>query len=248
MHYYQHNIADYRKDTAHLTLLEHGIYRQLMDTYYLDEKPIETQSVIRRLSIKTEEEAKALNNVLNDFFTLSECGNFHSKKRCDEEIIKYQAKAESARVNGQKGGRPKKPRKTQPVILANPNITQTKANHKPLTINQEPLTKENKPLSGKPDDEAKNPVDIVLDHLNAKRHSNYRNTKSNASLITARLNEGYNVECMIRVIDMKNREWSGDSKMEKFIRPATLFNATKFNQYAGELNSVDTNNSIGGWE
>lgn len=143
MHYYQHNIADYRKDTAHLTLLEHGIYRQLMDTYYLDEKPIETQSVIRRLSIKTEEEAKALNNVLNDFFTLSECGNFHAKKRCDEEIIKYQAKAESARVNGQKGGRPKKPRKTQSVILANPNITQPKAN----SLTNKPLT--NKPIKNK---------------------------------------------------------------------------------------------------
>ena len=24
MHYYSHNIADYRKDTSHLTLLEHG--------------------------------------------------------------------------------------------------------------------------------------------------------------------------------------------------------------------------------
>ena len=35
MHYYQHNIADYRKDTIHLTLLEHGVYRQLLDQYYL---------------------------------------------------------------------------------------------------------------------------------------------------------------------------------------------------------------------
>ena len=60
MHYYSHNVADYRKDTAHLSLLEHGIYRQLLDSYYLDEKPIETQQVIRRLSIKTQEEELAL--------------------------------------------------------------------------------------------------------------------------------------------------------------------------------------------
>ena len=39
MHYYQFNIADYRKDTGFLTYEEHGIYRQLIDQYHLDEKP-----------------------------------------------------------------------------------------------------------------------------------------------------------------------------------------------------------------
>lgn len=138
MHYYQHNIADYRKDTGHLTLLEHGIYRQLLDTYYLDEKPIETHSVIRRLSIRTEEEKTALENVLSDFFTLSDCGKFHYKKRCDAEIEKYQSKAATARANGSKGGRPKKPKKTQSVNSANPEKSESKANHKPLT--NKPIT------------------------------------------------------------------------------------------------------------
>lgn len=140
MHYYQHNIADYRKDTAHLSLLEHGIYRQILDTYYLNEKPIETQLVIRRLSIKTEEEMTALNLVLDDFFEASECGKYHIHKRCDAEINAYQAKAETARVNGSKGGRPPKPKKTQPVKLANPEKTGSKPNQEPLTINQEPIT------------------------------------------------------------------------------------------------------------
>ena len=38
MHYYKFNIADYRKDTGHLSTIEHGIYRQLIDWYYLDEQ------------------------------------------------------------------------------------------------------------------------------------------------------------------------------------------------------------------
>ena len=92
MHYYQFNIADYRKDTAHLTLLEHGIYRQLLDSYYLDEKPIETKSVMRRLQIATDEEKKAFENVLSDFFTLSECGNFYTHKRIEAEIAKYKSR------------------------------------------------------------------------------------------------------------------------------------------------------------
>ncbi|MER2164727.1 MAG: DUF1376 domain-containing protein, partial [Psychrobacter alimentarius] len=35
MHYYSFNIADYKKDTAHLKPMEHYIYRSLIDLYYL---------------------------------------------------------------------------------------------------------------------------------------------------------------------------------------------------------------------
>jgi len=140
MHYYQFNIADYRKDTQHLSPIEHYIYRELMDWYYLDETPIpkKTQLVIRRLRLVSENN-QDLMNVLEEFFSETEEGWVH--RRIDREIKKYQANAETARVNGSKGGRPKKPKKTQPVILANPEITQAKANHKPLTNNQEPIKK-----------------------------------------------------------------------------------------------------------
>lgn len=135
MHYYQFNIADYRKDTQHLTPIEHYIYRELMDWYYLDESPIprKTQPVIRRLRLVSENEPDLL-NVLDEFFDETENGWVH--KRIEDEISKYRQKAETAKANGSKGGRPKKPRKTQPVNLANPEITGSKANHKPLTNNQ----------------------------------------------------------------------------------------------------------------
>ncbi len=86
MHYYQFNIADYRKDTTHLSRLEHSIYRDLIDMYYLDEKPIqlETSSVMRRLRLVSEEEAKALENVLSDFFERTPQG--YAQKRIQSEI------------------------------------------------------------------------------------------------------------------------------------------------------------------
>ena len=34
MHFYKFHIGDYAKDTGHLTLLEHGVYRSLMDWSY----------------------------------------------------------------------------------------------------------------------------------------------------------------------------------------------------------------------
>lgn len=138
MHYYQFNIADYRKDTAHLKPIEHYIYRTLIDWYYLDESPIpnETQMVLRRLCLESEDEAKLM-NVLNDFFENTDCGWIH--RRVDQEILNYAAKCEKNSTNGKLGGRPKK---TQSVIFDNQNESQKKPNQEPLTNNHKPCLKE----------------------------------------------------------------------------------------------------------
>ena len=139
MHYYKFNIADYRKDTGHLSTIEHGIYRQLIDWYYLDEQPIpeETQVVIRRLRLGSDE-VKFLQNVLSDFFVLEKTGYKH--KRIEVEIKDYHEQVEKNKNNGKLGGRPKK---TQSVISGIPDESQNNPNHKPLTINHKPI-KENK--------------------------------------------------------------------------------------------------------
>ena len=139
MHYYKFNIADYRKDTGHLSTIEHGIYRQLIDWYYLDEQPIpnETQVVIRRLRLGSDD-FKFLENVLSDFFVLEKTGYKH--KRIEVEIKDYHEQAEKNKNNGKLGGRPKK---TQSVISGLPDESQNNPNHKPLTTNHKPI-KENK--------------------------------------------------------------------------------------------------------
>lgn len=143
MHYYKFNIADYRKDTAHLTPMEHYIYRSLIDWYYLDELPIpkETESVTRRLSLDNHS-LRLLQNVLHDFFKLTETGYIH--KRIDVEIAEYHGMIKANTENGKKGGRPAKPvtkrDKTEPLKSANRNESEINPNYKPLTINQEPIT------------------------------------------------------------------------------------------------------------
>ena len=139
MNYYSHRINDYRGKTAHLSLLEHGIYRQLLDTYYDTEDPIpkETELVFRRLCARTEDEQKAVSSVLNDFFELTNEGWKHGV--CDENIEEYHQKADTARTNGKRGGRPpKKPNKTKRVFHSNPEETGSQANHKPITNNHKP--------------------------------------------------------------------------------------------------------------
>ncbi len=75
----------------------------------------------------------------------------------------------------------------------------------------------------------------VLEFLNKKAHRNYRPTKVNTDFILARFKEGYSLQDCKSVIAMKCREWLHDDVMAKFLRPATLFNCAKFNQYAGEV-------------
>lgn len=136
VHYYKFNIKDWTRDTAHLSVIEEGIYRRLLDHYYESEKPIpvETQSVIRRLRLAGHEEETRL--ILSEYFVLGQDGYRHT--RCDQEIAAYHAQAERNRRNGQSGGRPNKP-------TENPVGSQKKPsgnlNHKPLTINQEPKEK-----------------------------------------------------------------------------------------------------------
>ena len=142
MYYYQFNIGDYRADTAHLSILEHGIYRQLIDWYYLDEKPIpkETQVVMRRLRLGSNE-LHFLTNVLTDFFVLTDLGYFHS--RIEKELEHYRVQFAKNRVNGLLGGRPRKPidtpDKTQ-VVLDNNHLVTENNPSAPLTNNHKPIT------------------------------------------------------------------------------------------------------------
>lgn len=75
----------------------------------------------------------------------------------------------------------------------------------------------------------------VLNFLNVKTRRLYRPVDANLKLIIARLNSGATVMDCRQVIAKKTREWKDDHKMVEYLRPATLFNATKFEQYMGEL-------------
>lgn len=75
----------------------------------------------------------------------------------------------------------------------------------------------------------------IVSYLNDKAGTSYRSkSESTRKLIRARMAEGFTVEDFKRVIDNKVLAWSRDPKMRKYIRPATLFCASKFEGYLNE--------------
>lgn len=124
-----------------------------------------------------------------------------------------------------------------------------RANKKSTLVNKSTIVNQNQPiteaeaeadieakasLSGKPADVARR----VLAFLNQKTGKAFRPTDTNLGLIRARLKEGYDEDMAHMVIARKVRDWKDDDKMVGFLRPSTLFNREKFNQYAGECGGV----------
>ena len=73
----------------------------------------------------------------------------------------------------------------------------------------------------------------VVNHLNSKIHRAFKPSESTKKLIRARIRDGYKLEDFIVVIDKKVSQWLGDEKMDKYLRPCTLF-GTKFENYFNE--------------
>jgi uncharacterized phage protein (TIGR02220 family) len=75
----------------------------------------------------------------------------------------------------------------------------------------------------------------IIEFLNLMSSRGFRTSKSNNKFIVGRLNEGYSTEDLLNVVNVKCSQWL-DTDMGKYLRPETLFNATKFPSYLEEWN------------
>lgn len=94
---------------------------------------------------------------------------------------------------------------------------------------------------GNPDDKPKRKTpkqpewaSEVVDYLNEKTGKHFKASSSaNVKFISARAKEGYTAEDFKKVIDTKVTEWKG-TDMEQYLRPETLFSASKFEAYLNQ--------------
>ncbi|UTH14064.1 conserved phage C-terminal domain-containing protein [Macrococcus equipercicus] len=75
----------------------------------------------------------------------------------------------------------------------------------------------------------------VINYLNNKAETTFSPIDTfNIRLVEQLLKNGYTENDLIKVIDKKYQEWSGNEKTESWIRPSTLFKLEKFNDYLNQ--------------
>jgi uncharacterized protein YdaU (DUF1376 family) len=141
MNYYAFHVGDYLTRTAHLTPMEDIVYRRLIDLYYLSEKALPSEPKECARLIRLPRYVREVESVLKEFFTPEQSQWIN--KRCDEEIAKYQSKADSARKANQK-------RWASDADLKSDLISDQKRNANAIpTNNQEPITNNQEPVKTK---------------------------------------------------------------------------------------------------
>lgn len=77
-------------------------------------------------------------------------------------------------------------------------------------------------------------IEKIVNYLNEKSEKKYKHTTPKTQkYIRARLKEGFDFEDFKTVIDKKCKQWKNNSKMNRYLRPETLF-STKFEGYLNE--------------
>lgn len=137
MNFYKRFMGDYTRDTAHLSLAEHGAYTLLLDHYYSTEQPLpaDAAALYRICRAFEKAEQKAVIAVADAFFPVGDDGLRHNA-RADRQMPNDLRAIETARANGRHGGRPRK---------ANPAGTKQEPGKNPvgfrLVAGTEPNTK-----------------------------------------------------------------------------------------------------------
>ncbi|WP_353990063.1 phage replisome organizer N-terminal domain-containing protein [Pediococcus argentinicus] len=94
------------------------------------------------------------------------------------------------------------------------------------------------------EEESNNKVEFkfkeFFEYFNKMTGKNYRNIKTNQDMVRARLNDGFTNKDLKLVIDYKTSEWKGNPDMDKYLRPSTLFQPSKFNNYLEEATNAIT--------
>lgn len=94
MNFYKHFIGDYQRDTGHLSLMEHGAYRLMLDTFYATQKPLpkEKRTLYRLLRAESAAERKAIDSIVLQFWSAGKEGLVNL--RAETEIGKAKKQAE----------------------------------------------------------------------------------------------------------------------------------------------------------
>ena len=209
--------------------MQHGAYRLMIDLYMDTGGPLRNDLpyLYRWLHAESVEEKAAIEYILGEFFQLID-GKWHHK-RCNSEILWMESKSRAAQDSI----------RARWTYERNTNVLPTKNERNTIQIQiQKQIQNKSKSKSSLSEFDSRISDDIkkIIEHLNQKTGKRFRMGPEHRKLIGTRLKTATVAEC-IAVIDLKAKHWLYDPMMRDYLRPATLFNATKFAQYLGEIDA-----------
>jgi uncharacterized protein YdaU (DUF1376 family) len=140
MHYYQHHIGDFIKDTSFLTNEEVGIYLKLLWLYYDTEQPLPNSLFELSIKVNVRDQQDTLSGILGMFFTLRNDQWHHN--RCDKEISFYKQQLETASKAGKASAAKRALNRNSTVVERSldscSTVVQPTNNHEPITNNHKP--------------------------------------------------------------------------------------------------------------
>lgn len=124
---------------------------------------------------------------------------------------------------------------TSSKCLRKTNVSDTELDRDRDVDRDKELDKENNDNMSDENKKSKKAAEDIIDecllYLNTVSGKSFKiTTESNRKFVRARINEDYTMDDFKFVIENQWKEWSGTSS-EKYMRPETLFNATKFQSY-----------------
>ena len=162
-----------------------------------------------------------------------------TSERAIDNINSYNEKRETARQNGKRGGR-------KPTSNQQQTKTVSKKNQGANQTQTEPLAKEkekekekeinNNPFDS-PSDESAMFVADALTAYNEESGQDVRELPGSCYADLQRIREnGRTIEDVRRVVRSKRRQWEGDQRMARYLRPSTIFK--HFEEYINEPEEV----------
>jgi len=219
-------IGDYLAGTSRLTTELHGAYLLLIMDYWMNGPLPDDDSLLSSIVKMTPDAWSIARAKLEYYFSVSD--GLWNHKRIEEELASATEKKLKARDKAKKAANARW-HGAQSIATSTPQALLKEC----PSPSPSPSPKKNKDIVElKPDVAGE-----MIEYLNLKSGRSYRNVKTHADHIKARIKEGYSVEEIKAVIDRKCLEWVNDTEMQQYLRPSTLFNNEKFNNYAGQIDA-----------
>ena len=239
--YIQLYVADYLADTVHLTTEQHGAYLMIIFNYWQTGKPI-PESRLPGITKLSPDRWSEIRDLMSEFFSVEEGKWTHLRIEADLETVNAQqtqrsragrASAKKRQLQAIENEKEINGRSTGVQRSMNDTDTDTEQIH----IKEKNIIKKKRNVDSKKSERKQGAIE-VLNFLNERCLKNFQPTEANLNFIISRLAEGATVSECRKVIAIKRRQWIDDPQMNKYLRPATLFNKTKYHQYTGEIGNV----------